>query len=64
MRDGVDRNGRPSDFQLHGWLLEHYQLVEEVPKYGTVYIFKRRDLLDPARDPDLSAQLPPRPAKP
>jgi hypothetical protein len=64
MRDGADRNGRPSDFHLHAWLLEYYQLVEEVPKYGTVYIFKRRDLLDPARDPDLSAQLPPRPAKP
>ncbi len=61
MRDGADRDGRPSDFKLHGWLLEHYQLVADVPKFN-VYIFKRRDLIDPERDPNLDAQLPTRPA--
>ena len=53
---GLDRQDRPSEFQLGPWLDEHYQLVEEVAR-ESVYIFKRRDQIDPARDPNLDAYL-------
>lgn len=53
---GQDAQGRPSAFKLGSWLDEHYQLVEEVPAFN-VYVFKRRDRIDPARDADLDAYL-------
>ncbi len=44
MKEG-DRRGRPSDFTLGPWIDEHYRLVQEIPKFGNIYIFKRKDLL-------------------
>ena len=40
-----DRRGRKSDFTPGPWLDEHDTLAEAVPKFGTIYIFKRKDLL-------------------
>jgi hypothetical protein len=44
-----DRHGRPSDFTLAPWIDQHYRLVQEIPKFGNIYIFKRDDLLSPAQ---------------
>ena len=42
---GRSRTGVPSDVRLGPWIDENYQLMEEIPKFGTVYIFKRKDLV-------------------
>lgn len=44
---GRSRHGLPSDVQLGLWIDENYRLVEEIPKFGTVYIYKRNDLVEP-----------------
>ena len=54
---GIQRGGRPTDFKIAGWMDKNYQLVAELPKFGTIYVLKRRDLIDPSRDPDLDEQL-------
>jgi hypothetical protein len=41
----ADRRARESAFKLGPWLDENYTLAEEVPKFGTIYIFKRKDLV-------------------
>ncbi len=57
MRDTPAAEDRPTAFHLYPWITEHYQLVEEIPKFRTIYVFRRRDLVDPARDPNLDANL-------
>jgi 4-amino-4-deoxy-L-arabinose transferase-like glycosyltransferase len=47
----------PSDFQLGPWIAEHYVVVREVPKFGTHYIFKRKDLVGPDTPP-IAIELP------
>jgi len=42
--------------KLGGWLTAKYQLVDEIPKFGTIYVFKRKDVLRPD-DPDLTSHL-------
>ncbi len=37
----------PSRFDLGSWIDENYAPVYEIPKFGTYYVFKRRDLLKP-----------------
>ncbi len=55
---GQDRTANwPVWTTLPDWLDENYQLVEDIPRFATVYIFKRNDLIDPARDPDLREQM-------
>ena len=44
MKNG-DRLGQPSAFTLAPWIDQHYRLVQEIPKFGNIYIFKRTDLL-------------------
>jgi hypothetical protein len=52
-----DLDGKwPEWFQLGHWLTTNYQLVDEIPKYGTIYIFKRKDTLQPG-DPNLDSHL-------
>lgn len=48
----------PSDATLGPWLDENYQLVEEIPQFETVLVFKRRDRVDPAADENLDERLP------
>ena len=43
---GRGRKGVPSDVQLGPWIDENYRLMEEIPKFGTVYIYKRKDLVE------------------
>jgi hypothetical protein len=43
---GRSRTGIPSDVLLGPWIDEHYRRIEEIPKFGTVYIYKRNDLLE------------------
>lgn len=54
---GRSPRGLPSDSTIGPWLDEHYQLVEEIPKFETVLVFKRRDRVDPARDANLDERL-------
>ncbi len=56
MRQG-DRLGRKSDFNLGPWIEEHYCLAREIPRFGTYYVFKRRDLMraGPCTQPALEA---------
>jgi hypothetical protein len=35
--------GLPTDVHLGPWLDEHYTRVEEIPKFETVYVYKRND---------------------
>ncbi|MCK4340175.1 MAG: glycosyltransferase family 39 protein [Phycisphaerae bacterium] len=42
---------------LDEWMDENYTLVQDIARFGTVYIFKRNDRFDPQRDPDLSSRL-------
>ena len=39
----ADARGRKSDFTLGPWLDEHYVRAEEIPKFGTYYVFTRKD---------------------
>ncbi len=43
---GRSQRGIPTDVELGGWIDETYTLVQEIPRFGTVYIYKRRDLVD------------------
>lgn len=40
-----DSKGRQSDFDFAGWIEANYRLALEIPKFGTFYIFKRKDLM-------------------
>jgi 4-amino-4-deoxy-L-arabinose transferase-like glycosyltransferase len=44
MKEG-QAQGRRSDFDLGPWIDQHYRRVEEIPKFGNIYILKRDDLL-------------------
>jgi 4-amino-4-deoxy-L-arabinose transferase-like glycosyltransferase len=55
MKQG-DRKGQPSDFKLAPWIDEHYRLVQEIPRFGNIYIFKRTDLLPPAESQGIRPQ--------
>ncbi|MBP7748081.1 MAG: glycosyltransferase family 39 protein [Phycisphaerae bacterium] len=46
----------PSDSKLGPWIDEEYYLVEEIPKFETVYVFQRKDLADPATTQPLPSQ--------
>ena len=46
---GQNTHGRPSPWHLEPWFGEHYRLADEIPKFGTVYVFQRADLIEPAR---------------
>jgi len=54
---GYSPQGLPSDFDLGRWLDDNYQLVEEIPKFETVFILKRRDRVDPTSEPNLDDRL-------
>lgn len=48
--------GRPSDFTIGPWIEQNYRIVSEVPKFGTYYVLKRKDLCGP--EPDGHARRP------
>ncbi len=57
----------PPDITLGTWLDENYTLIEEIPRFGTVYIFKRNDLVPPGHGlplPSVDAQTTRPAAKP
>jgi len=56
---GRDPLRAPTDITLGPWIDEHYLPVEDIPKFGTIYVFKRRDLVDPDRDHVVGPILPP-----
>lgn len=43
--------------RLDTWLAENYRLIEDIPKFGTVYVFIRNDRFDPERFTDLTDRL-------
>jgi hypothetical protein len=47
----------PTGSDFAQWVDRTYQLIEDIPKFGTVYIFKRRDACGPD-DPNLDSHLP------
>ncbi|MEW6251028.1 MAG: glycosyltransferase family 39 protein [Planctomycetota bacterium] len=47
MEQGHDSQGRPSAFTIAPWIKEQYRRIYEEPRFGTIYIFKRKDLLPP-----------------
>ena len=50
------KDGKISDFQLGEWMTENYRLALEDPKFGTVYVLKRKDLM-PDAGPDCLPRL-------
>jgi hypothetical protein len=55
MKEGVDRFGRRSAFTLAPWIDEHYRRVQEIPRFGNIDIFQRKDLLAPVTLPSSKA---------
>lgn len=43
---------------LPEWVHENYQLIEDIPQFLTVYIFKLKSRIVPGQDPDLDQHLP------
>lgn len=48
--------GQPSRLHLAKLLKDKYQLVDDIPKFN-IFLFKRKDRVDPANDRDLSENL-------
>ncbi len=51
-----DRYDTAPHSRLGSWIDEHYRLVQEIPLFSNVYIFKRADLLSPAESQAIRPQ--------
>jgi hypothetical protein len=43
---GRGRRNVPSEVQLGPWIDENYRRMEEIPEFGTVYIYKLKDVVE------------------